>query len=131
MLPNKELPELPPPNILPPDPDDPPKTFFEAASDEGLLPRPLKNPPLPPNILPPPLVVFAFISALPPNTEDEVVVVVAFSEPLKELPPKIDVDEVGALVAVAVLGVLLKELAPKIELEAATVVLVGEDNELA
>ena len=83
--------------MLPPDPDDPPKTFFEAASDEGLLPRPLKKPPLPPNILPLPLVVFGFISALPPNTEDEVVVVVAFSEPLKELPPKIDVDEVAVV----------------------------------
>ena len=124
------MPELPPPNILPPDPDDPPKTFFEAASDEGLLPRPLKNPPLPPNILPLPLVVFGFISALPPNTEDEVVVVLAFSEPLNELPPKIDADEAGVLVAVVVLGVLLKELAPKIELEAATVVFVGKDDEV-
>ena len=130
MLPNKELPELPAPNMLPPDPDDPPKTFFEAASDEGLLPRPLKNPPLPPNILPPPLVVLVFISALPPNTEDEDVVALAFSVPFKELPPKIDV-EAGVLVAVVVFGVLLKVLAPKIELEAATVALVGEDNEVA
>ena len=130
MLPNKELPELPPPNTLPPDPDDPPKTFFEAASDVGLLPRPLKNPPLPPNILPPALEVFVFISALPPNTEDEVVVALGFSEPLKELPPKIDV-EAGVLVAVVVLGVLLKVLALKIELEAATVVLLGKDNEVA
>lgn len=115
-LPNNELLVPPPPKMPLPDPDDPPKTFLEAASDDGFDPRPLKNPPLPPNMLPPLAVVVGLFSVLPPNIDVEFEVLL-LSELFNELPPKIDVDDAVELEVVDTLGALLKELPPKMELE--------------
>ena len=64
---NIELLVEPPPN-MPPDDVPPPNTFFEAESEEGVEPRPLKNPP-PPNILPAFADASGLVSAFPPNIE--------------------------------------------------------------
>ena len=63
---NELLLELPP--NMPPDDVPPPNTFFEAESEEGVEPRPLKNPP-PPNILPVVADAPGLVSAFPPNIE--------------------------------------------------------------
>ena len=125
-LPNKEVFVLLPPNMLLP---DPPKTFLDAESDEGLEPSPLKNPPLPPKILPPLAVVALDLSSeLPPKTEEEAEVALVFSEFLKELPPKIEVDEAALLAVVVKLEFPPKELAPKMELQVTAVVLAGIED---
>jgi len=70
-FPNKLELVFPPPKMLPP-PVEPPKTFFEVASADGVEPSPLKSVVPPPNML---LVLDAvlvgFGSALPPNIEEE------------------------------------------------------------
>ena len=61
---------FPPPKMLPLVDVEPPKIFFEADSEDGAEPRPLKNPPLPPNMLSPGVEAFVdFISVFPPNIE--------------------------------------------------------------
>lgn len=67
---NNVLLVFPTPKILPLVAADPPKMFFEAESEDGAAPRPLKNPPLPPNMLPPlDVALVGFVSVFPPNNE--------------------------------------------------------------
>ena len=92
-FPNKLELVFPPPKMLPP-PVEPPKTFFEVASADGVEPSPLKSVVPPPNML---LVLDAvlvgFGSALPPNIEEEADVVFdVVSDILNALPPNIDDD---------------------------------------
>ena len=92
-FPNKLELVFPPPKMLPP-PVEPPKTFFEVASADGVEPSPLKSVLPPPNML---LVLDAvlvgFGSALPPNIEEEADVVFdGVSDILNALPPNIDDD---------------------------------------
>ena len=92
-FPNKLELVFPPPKMLPP-PVEPPKTFFEVASADGVEPSPLKSVVPPPNML---LVLDAvlvgFGSALPPNIEEEADVVFdGVSDILNALPPNIDDD---------------------------------------
>ena len=92
-FPNKLELVFPPPKMLPP-PVEPPKTFFEVASADGVEPSPLKSVLPPPNML---LVLDAvlvgFGSALPPNIEEEADVVFdGASDILNALPPNIDDD---------------------------------------
>ena len=91
---------FPPPKMLPP-PVEPPKTFFEVASADGVEPSPLKSEVPPPNML---LVLDAvlagFGSALPPNIEEEADLVFdGFSDILYALPPNVadDVDLLSIL----------------------------------
>ena len=92
-FPNKLELVFSPPKMLPP-PVEPPKTFFEVASADGVEPSPLKSVVPPPNML---LVLDAvlvgFGSALPPNIEEEADVVFdGVSDILNALPPNIDDD---------------------------------------
>ena len=92
-FPNKLELVFPPPKMLPP-PVEPPKTFFEVASADGMDPSPLKSVVPPPNML---LVLDAvlvgFGSALPPNIEEEADVVFdGVSDILNALPANIDDD---------------------------------------
>ena len=92
-FPNKLELVFPPPKMLPA-PVEPPKTFFEVASADGVDPSPLKSVVPPPNML---LVLDAvlvgFGSALPPNIEEEADVVFdVVSDILNALPPNIDDD---------------------------------------
>lgn len=92
-FPNKLELVFAPPKMLPP-PVEPPKTFFEVASVDGVDPSPLKSVVPPPNML---LVLDAvlvgFGSALPPNIEEEADVVFdGVSDILNALPPNIDDD---------------------------------------
>lgn len=92
-FPNKLELVFPPPKMLPL-PVEPPKTFFEVASADGVEPSPLKSVVPPPNML---LVLDAvlvgFGSALPPNIEEEADVVFdGVSDILNALPPNIDDD---------------------------------------
>jgi hypothetical protein len=92
-FPNKLELVFPPPKMLPP-PVEPPKTFFEVASVDGVDPSPLKSVVPPPNML---LVLDAvlvgFGSALPPNIEEAADVVFdGVSDILNALPPNIDDD---------------------------------------
>ena len=68
-VPNSVLLEFAPPKILVPVADVAPNTFFVDASVDGVEPRPLKNPPPPPNILPPLVVAVDFISVFPPKID--------------------------------------------------------------
>lgn len=94
-VPNNVLGVLPPPKILPLAVDVAPNTFLDEASVEGAEPRPLKKPPLPPNILPPLDVVEDFVSVFPPKIEEfvEAAEAVDFSDTCNTLPPKIDAVE--------------------------------------
>ena len=103
-FPNKLELVFPPPKMLPP-PVEPPKTFFEVASADGVEPSPLKSVLPPPNML---LVLDAvlvgFGSALPPNIEEEADVVFdGVSDILNALPPNID-DDVDLLSILSTTG---------------------------